>query len=151
MLRLLVDFHGVLQITDTYIDANGNRVRYSKPYPGSQEAIRELSNYYEIVVVSSMMAEAIPSTAKFLEYYFPEIDYNNWVFTSNKYLVCGDVMVDDGESNLRTSTCPIKILFNYKPQFEYIQFKQWDKLANYLIEIAEAYWGSFANETNTTT
>lgn len=150
MLRLLVDLHGVLQTTDVYIDAKGNRSRYSKPYPGSQVAIKTLSNYYEIVLVSSMIPEAIAGTAKFLDYYFPQIDYNNWVFTSNKYLVCGDVMVDDSESNLKTSTCPIKILFGYRSQPEYIQFKQWDKLTTYLIEIAEAYWESFTNETNTT-
>lgn len=142
MLRLLVDLHGVLETLAKYTDPETQEVRFfSQPFPGSQEAIRCLSDYYEIVLVSSLHPSNVEEAGKFLGYYFPEIDPLNYVFTGNKSLVSGDVMIDDGEGNLYSTQCPIKILFSAKPQVKqnYIQFKHWAKLADYLIEIAQAY------------
>lgn len=142
LLRLLVDLQGVLETLAKYTDPETQEVRfYSQPFPGSQEAIRRLSYYYNIVLVSSLVPSAVEDASRFLEYYFPDIDPINYVFTGNKSLVSGDVMVDDGESNLYSTQCPIKILFRAKPQVHqnYIQFKHWAKLADYLVEIAVAY------------
>lgn len=120
-------------------DGEGKPTYYSLPVPGSQEAIRRLSYWYEIVVVSSVSGDSCGLVNKFLDYYFPGIP--DFVFTSNKALVSGDVMIDDSMKNLYSTQCPIKILFHDKPQVEqlYIQFSRWSDVADYLIEIAKAY------------
>lgn len=72
------------------------------PLPGAVEYLQRLiSEGHKVVIVTSAAAESVPMKLNHVLFrYFPFISMKDVIITSQKQLVCGDVLVDDGVHNL---------------------------------------------------
>lgn len=70
--------------------------------PGSVEALRQLNEKYEIIIVSMATEFPLCLTDKrlWLMDHFPFITWRQMVFCGNKSLINGDIMIDDHIKNL---------------------------------------------------
>lgn len=71
--------------------------------PGAQEAVQQLIDAgHELAVVTAAgnIGAMIENKIKWLKTHFPMIPAENFVFTNNKGLVSGDLLIDDGPHNL---------------------------------------------------
>lgn len=68
----------------------------------SQKVLKELSEEYDIFVITDAMASRMSFKSKFdwLQENFPFIPKKNYVFTGNKSIFAGDYLIDDGVHNL---------------------------------------------------
>lgn len=84
-----------------------------KPMPGADEALRKLmADGHEIFVVTATLHETLRSKMdNVLFRYFPYIDWSHVIITSRKYMIKGDILVDDGPHNLEKGDY-YKILFD---------------------------------------
>lgn len=80
--------------------------------PGAKEGIKTLLSLgHEIYIVTSAHPDTIKWKAEWLQRELPEIPWSHVVVASNKSLVTGDVLVDDGLHNLYSGDY-IKVLFD---------------------------------------
>lgn len=71
------------------------------PLDGSQEYLQRLmDDGHKIVIVTSAHPDTIPYKYKFLIKYFPRLSFKDVIISSQKQLVCGDVLIDDAPHNL---------------------------------------------------
>lgn len=68
--------------------------------PYAQEVTRELSNYFDIYVVSASHFTTVPDKAEWLLEYFPHIPVKQFIPCYNKYMIRGDILIDDKFDNL---------------------------------------------------
>lgn len=94
----------------------GLYLHYPKPFPGAVDVLQELSDTYEIVLVSASprghangeahchkyckTSNPADDKRKWVEKYLPFVQQKNIVFTSSKYLVTGSLLFDDAPHNL---------------------------------------------------
>ena len=92
---------------------NPNFWRKVQPLPGSVEYIKRLiddgHNIY--IVTTSHYTDIKSKIENVLEKHFPFISWKNVIITSNKQLVNGDILIDDGVHNLEGGKY-IKILMD---------------------------------------
>lgn len=83
------------------------------PKPGAREAVQRLmEDGHQVYVVTASGYEAIrDKMERVLFSYFPFIRWDHVIICSNKQMVRGDVMVDDGIHNLDGAEC-LKVLFD---------------------------------------
>ena len=86
---------------------------YVEPMPGAAEGIRKLiDDGHDVFVVTATIYQTLRSKMeKVLFRYFPYLDWDSVIVTSNKYLIKGDVLIDDGPHNFVKGDYR-KILFN---------------------------------------
>lgn len=72
------------------------------PLPGAVEALKRYNDMpmVEVRILTSSHYSAIAPKREFLRKYFPFINWNQVIITSEKKYVKGDVLVDDYENNL---------------------------------------------------
>ncbi len=79
---------------------------------GAKEGIQKLlSEGHEIYIVTSAHPDTIKWKAEWLQRELPEIPWSHVIVASNKSLVKGDILVDDGLHNLYEGSY-IKVLFD---------------------------------------
>lgn len=67
----------------------------------SVEVVKELSNGYEIFIVTAPWnVDNIKPKYKWLQKHFPFVDEKNYVFTRNKSIINADILIDDKPENL---------------------------------------------------
>lgn len=68
----------------------------------SQRVLKDLSEEYDIFVITDAMATRMSFKSKFdwLQEHFPFISKKNYIFTGNKSIFAGDYLIDDGVHNL---------------------------------------------------
>lgn len=73
-----------------------------KPLPGALEALEYLNNKYTVMMLSSpsQTAESASEKVRWIAKYMPFLPYRNYILTKHKYLVRGDVFIDDAPKNL---------------------------------------------------
>jgi 5'(3')-deoxyribonucleotidase len=81
--------------------------RNLKVVAGAQQVVRELGKNHELVIVTNLplVEEAsryyMEDKLEWIKKYFPQfIESRNVVFTKNKYLVDGDILIDDAPHNI---------------------------------------------------
>lgn len=86
---------------------------YVLPMPGADEALHYLMDKgHEIIVVTATEYQSLRAKMeKVLFRYFPYLTWDRVIITSRKYLIKGDVLIDDGPHNLMGTDCR-KILFD---------------------------------------
>lgn len=86
---------------------------YVMPMPGADENLRKLmADGHEIYIVSATYYETLRAKMeKVLFKYFPYITWDHVIITSNKAMIKGDVLVDDGPHNFVSGDYK-KILFS---------------------------------------
>lgn len=82
------------------------------PLLNSIEVTKTLSEYFDIYIVSRCYdTNIIEQKLKFLEKHFPHLNKYNFISTRHKFLIKGDIMIDDSIENITTSICDYKLLF----------------------------------------
>ena len=86
---------------------------YVGPKPGAAEALKKLMDEgHEIYVVTASYYQTLRAKMENVLFrYFPFLDWDHVIITSNKHMIKGDVLIDDGPHNL-TGGDYRKILFN---------------------------------------
>ena len=80
--------------------------------PGAKEGIQALlAQGHDIYIVTSAHPDTIKWKAKWLQRELPEIPWSHVIVASNKSLIKGDILVDDGLHNLYDGSY-IKVLFD---------------------------------------
>ena len=101
---------------------------------GSQEVVKELSEKYEILIVTAPwnVYNVIPKY-KWLKKHFAFIDERNYVFTRNKSLVKADWLIDDKAKNFEGFVGQ-GLLYDAphnKNENRYPRMKNWEEIRNY--------------------
>lgn len=75
-----------------------------KVIPNSQEVLRELNQKYEVYVASAAMEfpNSLREKSDWLDLYFPFIPWQKRILCGHKYILKGDVLIDDRSRNLHT-------------------------------------------------
>lgn len=120
-----------------YINAEGF-FRDLEVIPGSQEVIKELTEKYEVFIVSAGMEFRNSLIDKFdwLHDHFPFISWKNYVLCGDKSIIGADVMIDDRPKNLITFSGERKLLFTSPHNVhltEYERVSTWQEVREKLL------------------
>lgn len=88
-----------VNVFDEFIYTN-NFFRGVGVQPYAQEVTREMSKYFDIYVVSASHFSTVPDKAEWLLEHFPHIPIKHFIPCYNKYMIRGDILVDDKFDNL---------------------------------------------------
>lgn len=71
-----------------------------EPLPHAREVVERLqSNGDEVFLVSSCVPGSVDKKFRWAAEHFPTVDWKHYVACTNKWLIRGDVMIDDGPHN----------------------------------------------------
>jgi len=92
----------------------------AKLITGAKEALKKLNEKYDIYICSACIIVKRPKVSglmfsykfNFLIKKLSFLDPNKFIFTSSKDICCGDILLDDYHSNLKTSNAKRKLLFD---------------------------------------
>lgn len=79
---------------------NNNFFRRVGVQPYAQEVTREMVKHFDVYVVSASHFSTVPDKAEWLLEHFPHIPIKHFIPCYNKFMVKGDVLLDDGYHNL---------------------------------------------------
>jgi len=101
---------------------------------GSKEYLDKLSHKHEIVFVSACFDEHLKSKKKFIKKYFP---YSKFISTEYKYMIDADIIIDDYNKYLETSTAKykIKIKNNYNSKNNEFEYLDWANTYKFIKDI----------------
>lgn len=107
--------------------------------PGSQEALRTLSNDFDVYIVSAAMEfpQSLPEKKEWLSEHFPFIGWRNIVFCGDKSIIHTDFMIDDHLKNL-DSFSGKPILFSAEHNFgidKYDRVDNWSQAVELLYKL----------------
>ena len=73
-----------------------------EPVPGAAEALKRfMDEGHRVYIVTATPYQSVkPKMEKHLFRYFPFLSWDQVIITSNKHLIAGDVLIDDGVHNL---------------------------------------------------
>ena len=120
--------------------------RRLKPFDGAAEYMKKLiDDGHEIYIVTANPYQTVRvKMEEFLFEHFPFIDWKHVIITSNKQMIRGDVLVDDGPHNLEDGDYE-KILFTANHNRDYdaeangmIRVDHWKDVYAEICRIAEA-------------
>ena len=103
-----------------YQDKNlykNNNNEFIEPFPNCVDVIKKLNEVYDVYIVTSYVwkkdifnaSTNLKNKNEYLEYFFPFLDNNNFIYISNKSLIRFDIGIDDRLKNM--SNCDKKLLF----------------------------------------
>lgn len=73
-----------------------------KPYPGAIDALEKLNSVYDVRIVTSLPHRHIPHRSDWFQRYAPFIHRKDqMIFTNDKSLIMGDVLIDDSLDHIR--------------------------------------------------
>ncbi len=101
-----------------------------KAIPGSIEAVKKLSEYYDIFFLSTAPwanVESWSSKRKWVEKHLGKLAYKRLILSHRKDLLIGDYLIDDRPNNGAAEFKGEWIQFGIK------NFKKWEQVLNYLI------------------
>lgn len=109
-----VEFKKTYKYKNLYKNDNG---KYLKPLPDCVEVIKKLNEKYNVYIVTAYIwkedvidaATNLKNKFEYLNYWFPFIDVNNFIFMTDKTKIKYDIGIDDRVSNLEN--CDKKLLF----------------------------------------
>ena len=107
-------FRKIYKYKNLYKDDNGN---YIAPLPNCVNVIKKLNEGFNIYIVTSFIwkeniidaATNLKNKFEYLNYWFPFIDTNKFIFMTDKTKINYDIGIDDRISNLEN--CNKKLLF----------------------------------------
>lgn len=113
------------------------------PLPKAPEVLaRLIADGHTVRIVTASHYMAVTPKIKLLLRLYPYITWEDVIIASDKRLIKGDVMIDDGIHNLETTTCE-KLLFNRPHNRTYpaeengmIRVHNWDEVYYEITKIA---------------
>lgn len=108
------EFRKIYKYKNLYKDENGN---YIAPLSDCVDVIEKLNERYDVYIVTSYIwkedvidaATNLKNKFEYLQYWFPFIDTNQFIFMTDKAKIHYDIGIDDRISNLES--CNRKLLF----------------------------------------
>ena len=108
------EFKKIYQDKNLYKNNNND---FIEPFSNCIDVIRRLAEVYDIYIVTSYVWKKdifnasmnLRNKNEYLEYFFPFIDKNNFIYISNKNLIEFDIGIDDRLKNM--NNCNKKLLF----------------------------------------
>ncbi len=108
------EFRKIYKYKNLYKDENGN---YIAPLSDCVDVIEKLNERYDVYIVTSYIwkedvidaATNLKNKFEYLQYWFPFIDTNKFIFMTDKAKIHYDIGIDDRISNLES--CNRKLLF----------------------------------------
>jgi 5'(3')-deoxyribonucleotidase len=64
------------------------------------EEMKKLNEDYDVIIVTSAFAEAVPGKWKWMQQYLPFIPHRNFITASRKDLIRADILIDDAIHNV---------------------------------------------------
>ena len=84
-----------------------------EPKKGAARALKTLVEYgHTVRVVTASHPGTVKAKMDWLLNAYPCLKWEDVIIATDKSLILGDVIIDDGVHNLESSKCPIKILFD---------------------------------------
>ena len=106
---------------------------------GAQEAVSQLSEYFDIFIVSASHPESMYDKYKWIRKYFPCISEDNICFVRNKSIINADYMIDDAPHNLEAFRGR-KILMDAphnKNENRFFRVRNWNEIQDYFLSTLE--------------
>ncbi|HLH05663.1 MAG TPA: hypothetical protein VKW78_00350 [Terriglobales bacterium] len=105
--------------------------------PGCQEVIRELTEHYDVFIVTAAMEFPNSFLAKhaWLKEHFPFVDIRNVVYCGDKSIVDADIMIDDRIRNL-DNFAGMRILFtapHNMSETRFLRVNNWQEVRSLLL------------------
>lgn len=108
------EFKNIYQDKNLY---KNNNNKFIEPFPNCVDVIKKLNEVYDVYIVTSYVWKKdifnasinLKNKNEYLEYFFPFLDNNNFIYISNKSLIRFDIGIDDRLKNM--SNCDKKLLF----------------------------------------
>lgn len=108
------EFKNIYQDKNLY---KNNNNEFIKPFSNCVDVIKKLNEVYDVYIVTSYVwkknifnaSTNLKNKNEYLEYFFPFLDNNNFIYISNKSLIRFDIGIDDRLKNM--SNCDKKLLF----------------------------------------
>ena len=109
----------------------------------AQEVLKRIIDDGHIVrVVTASHYNTVAPKMKWLLNAYPYLNWSDVIIASDKRLICGDVMIDDGVHNLEATKCK-KLLFDRHTNRKYdaeangiVRVKNWDEIYKHISNIA---------------
>lgn len=110
--------------------------------PGAAENVKRLidDGHTVRVVTATHYGTVLPKMERFL-YLYPFLKWKNVIIASDKSMILGDVMIDDGVHNLENTSCA-KILFDRPHNRSYdaeangmVRVRTWDEIYDVISEL----------------
>lgn len=133
------EFRKIYKYKNLYKYDNGD---YINPLPNCVDVIKDLNEKYNIYIVTTYIwreevvdaATNLKNKFEYLQYWFPFIDINNFIFMTDKTKIKYDIGIDDRASNLEN--CDKKLLFtefrNRKITDKELKNKEIERVNNWL-------------------
>lgn len=98
----LEPFFPTLTRADIYRPLNNKGIwKKLVPQKGCQEVLKKwIDNGHTVLITTSTFYKHIEEKVRWLKRYFPFLTWSDVIVTSKKYLIKGDVLIDDGLHNL---------------------------------------------------
>lgn len=108
------EFKKIYKYKNLYKNNDGS---YIEPLPNCVNIVKELNEKYDVYIVTTYIwkenvidaASNLKNKFEYLQYWFPFINPNNFIFMTDKTKIKYDIGIDDRESNLKN--CDNKLLF----------------------------------------
>ena len=108
------EFKKIYKYKNLYKNNNGS---YIEPLLNCVNIVKELNEKYDVYIVTTYIwkenvidaASNLKNKFEYLQYWFPFINPNNFIFMTDKTKIKYDIGIDDRESNLKK--CDKKLLF----------------------------------------
>lgn len=114
------------------------------PMQNAQEILKQLidDGHTVRVVTASHYATVSAKIKRLLEMY-PYLKWEDVIIASDKSLICGDIMIDDGTHNLEVTSCGLAVLFDRPHNRSYndeaagmVRVETWDEIYKVVSEFA---------------
>jgi len=112
--------------------------RNLKVIKGAQDVIKQLHKKHEVFIASAAMQfpNSLQEKSEWLDEHFSFISWQNRILCGHKYILRGDVLIDDSSHNLESFEGEQKLLFssphNNNVQ-EFTRVNNWDEVATLLL------------------
>lgn len=115
------------------------------PMQNAQEVLKRLiDDGHTIRIVTASHYATVPAKIKRLLEMYPYLKWEDVIVASDKSLVNGDIMIDDGTHNLETTSCDLLILFDRPHNRSYndlaagmVRVETWDEIYEVVSDFAE--------------
>lgn len=108
------------------------------PLNGCRDTLTWAATHFELVIATSRAASAHEDTVAWIDEQLPMIDPDNVVFARNKYLIDGDVLIDDCPRHI-TAWRGVPLVFGHLPYNrdlpDFIHVPNWTEVRKLLLTL----------------
>lgn len=115
------------------------------PMQNAQDILKKLiDDGHTIRIVTASYYATVPAKIKRLLEMYPYLKWEDVIVASDKSLIFGDIMIDDGTHNLEVTSCGLAVLFDRPHNRSYndeaagmVRVETWDEIYEVVSEFAD--------------